>query len=237
VTCPTATSCLAVGSANDEKTGDGVTLVEHWNGTGWTELPTPSPAAAEDQLTAVTCTGARYCVAVGSVNRPRPATPATPKSEDLAEVWNGTTWSLQAVPTAPGGSSLAGVACASPSACVAVGETYGNVPRPVAASRNGQVWTLRPVAQAGAGDLAAVSCVGPTSCTAVGAVGDAGATLAQHWNGRAWSIESTPGIKGSDEAALVGLDCRPGLDCVGVGDDQLKSVPRGNPGEVLIERN
>src|SRR5207244_1717372 len=44
VSCPTTTSCDAVGSYFDGSTNN--TLVEHWNGTSWSIVTTPGPAGA-----------------------------------------------------------------------------------------------------------------------------------------------------------------------------------------------
>jgi hypothetical protein len=110
VTCPSATSCFAVGS------GAG-TLVERWNGSGWSMMTSPNPVGSTgSSLTSISCPTTTRCYAVsdvfkGSVQR-------------LVETWNGTKWSIVSTP-APAGtirSSLSGVSCASASRCFAVGE-------------------------------------------------------------------------------------------------------------------
>ena len=78
-------------------------LVEHWDGTAWTRVPTPSPggAAGDSQLAAVAATSASNAWAVGA----SAAAPA-PRCGALVEHWDGTTWTR--VPTLnPGGGTTA----------------------------------------------------------------------------------------------------------------------------------
>jgi hypothetical protein len=89
VSCTSATNCLAVGDdINAAGTAD-ATVAAQWNGTAWTIVSTPSPATLS-ALYAVSCTSATYCSAVGASS----ASP-TGKVTPIAEVWNGSTWSLQ----------------------------------------------------------------------------------------------------------------------------------------------
>jgi photosystem II stability/assembly factor-like uncharacterized protein len=61
---------------------------------------------------------------------------------------------------------------------------------------------------------------------AVGGLTDgSGTSLAERWNGAAWSIESTPAV--APGAVLNGVSCVSGGDCVAVG-------ARGR--EPLVER-
>ena len=48
VTCPSATSCYAVGHYFDGSADK--TLVEHWNGTSWSIVTSPNPTGATNQL-------------------------------------------------------------------------------------------------------------------------------------------------------------------------------------------
>jgi hypothetical protein len=67
-----------------------VTVAEQWNGTTWTVLTTPSPATFS-ALLSVSCPSAAHCVAVG-VSSPT----ATGALSPVAEVWDGTAWTVQA---------------------------------------------------------------------------------------------------------------------------------------------
>ena len=70
VSCPSATSCVAVG---DSRTGAvDHTLVKRLTGNTWSIEPSPDPAGAlEASLHGVVCTSATACVAVGYSTAPR----------------------------------------------------------------------------------------------------------------------------------------------------------------------
>src|SRR5438128_5538070 len=62
VTCVSASDCWAVGYYNNGSGGSGVgqTLIEHWNGTSWSIVPSPNVGignvgTASNFLEAVTC--------------------------------------------------------------------------------------------------------------------------------------------------------------------------------------
>jgi hypothetical protein len=66
VTVPAADNAWAVGTF---RTGDLLqTLIEHWNGTSWTNLPSPSPGATLTELFGVGASSARNVWAVGSLD-------------------------------------------------------------------------------------------------------------------------------------------------------------------------
>jgi hypothetical protein len=43
ITCRSSTDCTAVGNTDVTPDGPGFAFVEHWNGSGWTLIPTPTP--------------------------------------------------------------------------------------------------------------------------------------------------------------------------------------------------
>jgi hypothetical protein len=119
VSCLTAASCEAVGELVNQ--GNPLTLAEAWNGSTWTVQPTPNPSVAQGStLNAVSCTSASACTAVGQYQYSFLSLIRT-----LAEVWNGTTWSLRSTPNHPnaGANILNGVSCGASHVCTAVGQT------------------------------------------------------------------------------------------------------------------
>ena len=67
--------------------------------------------------------------------------------------------------------------------------------------------------------MVAVSCSSSTFCTGVGNTAE-GAPLAEHWNGRRWSIQPTPKVSHSNYlAALLGVSCPSLQTCTAVGID------------------
>jgi len=119
VTCPAVNSCEAVGAVYG--LGNPVTLAETWNGSTWTVQLTPNPSVSQGSVfNSVSCVSASSCTAVGQYQFSNLGL-----SDTLAEVWNGTTWSLRSTPSNinAGQNILSGVSCVTGPACVAVGQT------------------------------------------------------------------------------------------------------------------
>jgi hypothetical protein len=185
VSCASPRSCTAVGFAN--RASGGVTLAERWNGAGWAIQRTPTPAAAADaQLVGVSCASVRICTAVGYF------TIVTGIDVMLAERWNGTGWTIERT-LYPAGAryvQLAGVSCATPMSCTAVG-LFNNTPGidvTLAERSNSHDWAIQPTPSpqdATSNTLRSVSCPSPSRCIAVGGFHDRagiGATLAlRYW--------------------------------------------------------
>jgi hypothetical protein len=110
-------ACTAVGYYVNSA-GTPETLAEHWDGTTWTIQPTPN---GEVSLSAVSCTSATACSAVGDYVST--IAPGTTGELTLAEAWDGTTWTIQPTPNSTGraNSFLNGVSCTSTTKCTAVG--------------------------------------------------------------------------------------------------------------------
>jgi hypothetical protein len=147
------------------------------------------------------------------------ATTANGQFIPLAETWNGTTWGLVA-PSSPTIGSLADVSCVSSRWCMAVG-TAGS--QPVAELWNGSSWQPQTLVSPGgyqSVSLASVSCPAASSCMAVGQAGQGGGDfvpLAEHWDGSAWSLQSTATPAGSVAVDLSGVSCASPTSCTAVG--------------------
>lgn len=223
VACTSSTSCEAVGS---EGTSGG-TLAEYWNGTTWTVQSTPNPAGGSNiTLAGVACGSANACVAVGGYYNGH-------GNAFLAESWDGNTWSIQTVPLPAGGlgGGLSSVSCSSPTLCTTVGvyADSANTNMPFAARWNGTSFSVKSVpspANGSLGTLDAVSCSPSPSkdCEAEGwyfisGEGEIAMTLAEGWNGTAWSIQGTPIPDGAQGGAYpMGLSCHKAKSCVSVGE-------------------
>jgi hypothetical protein len=211
------TACTAVGDY--ESTSGEFTLAEVWNGATWKIQKTPHPAGSTGSaLNSVSCTVVSICTAVGENNKSFQLV--------LAEVWNGATWKIQKTPTptisGESGGYLSSVSCGSASACAAVGYS-GVLNQSFSEVRDGSTWTIQPIPnpeELGASDLYGVSCTSPTSCTAVGTFLNTSyvyTTLAEVWNGTAWTIQTTPNPTGRESSQLLGVSCIPGA-CTAIGD-------------------
>ncbi len=174
--------------------------------TAWAVQPTPNPLVRDGQLTAVSCTSPSACIAVGG-RRDRAGAEVT-----LAEVWNGTAWSVQKTPNPPGvpSSSLVGVSCTSATFCIAVGQTA----TALAEVWNGTTWSIQRTASVPFAAFNGVSCTSPSACTLVGTTGSD--ALAERWNGTSWSVQSTaPGLSTGDFTAV---SCTSATACTAVGN-------------------
>lgn len=96
LSCTSAANCWAVGQYGSISGGVGVVLNEalHWNGTAWSQKPTPNPAGTADtdfnSLIWVHCNAANNCWAVGDTQKQQPSGPFL----NQALHWNGTKWSI-----------------------------------------------------------------------------------------------------------------------------------------------
>ena len=221
ISCPSESSCIAVGGfTGGARPGAYLPLVEAWNGAAWSLERVPVPAGPElsSRLTGVSCASPVACTAVGSSVSRNPARRPAP----LVERWNGTTWSLEHAPGGP----LMSVSCASPLACTAVGDTTNETR---AVGWDGQRWSVersphprRFQGPDGNNEVGSVSCASRDACVAVGDSGwGAGfnsvrTTLAERWNGSAWSVQPTPNPIQLDE--LNGVWCSSRRSCTAVGD-------------------
>ncbi len=78
ISCPTATSCMVVGSyLPDGSAGGPVDVAIAWNGRTWRRTKVAGPGGIQT----VSCAAANQCVAVGD-----------PDITTLAKSWNGKTW-------------------------------------------------------------------------------------------------------------------------------------------------
>jgi hypothetical protein len=143
VACPTATSCLAVGSAGPTLTANGriAPFSVRYKAGSWThEMLLPwkffAPGTYGGALAGVSCPQARRCLAVGRLDRANPKTaPGVSGSVPVVFTQTDGVWTdpaLAATPRSHGSVSAGGVltaiACTSPRFCEAVGTTTPRAP-------------------------------------------------------------------------------------------------------------
>ncbi|HWT89863.1 MAG TPA: hypothetical protein VN179_01985, partial [Solirubrobacterales bacterium] len=125
VACTTATTCVAVGqyvsvAGSFNLPAQERTLVERWDGAGWSVQASPNPAEEEfSALTGVSCSSETVCTAVGK-SRPAKA------EEDIVTLgmrWAGEVWSLQPTPdpVPQTKSQLEDISCPTTAMCMAIG--------------------------------------------------------------------------------------------------------------------
>jgi hypothetical protein len=214
VSCATATSCVAVGSANNAAQ-QADEFSEVWNGSTWTVHVIST--VASNVIGEVSCVSATSCIAVGAG-----------ASSSLALKWNGTTWTTltTADPAGSTNARLDGVSCTSVTYCMAVG-SFNNTSShqaTLAEIWNGTHWVQhRPAALPGtkASELVSVSCTRPQACTAVGDATAAGQSntglLSERWNGANWMPQPISLPSGAQSGSLVNVSCPSLLYCTAVG--------------------
>jgi hypothetical protein len=174
----------AVGTDTSLATGTGTSLIEHFNGTSWTRLPSPAGEPFHARLASVTAVSATDAWAVGSGGN-------TP----LIEHWNGRTWSI--VPGVAVSGHLYSITALSASNIWAVGGMGNRAPTPLIEHFDGTAWhqVAQPVSTY-ASFLISVSAASPSDIWAVG--GQTGGTsapvLLEHFNGTAWTEVPRPAL-------------------------------------------
>jgi hypothetical protein len=196
-------------------------MVQRWNGSSWTQQTAVAHAGATPSNLdgGVSCSAANACTAVGTYENP-----ATGAWLNLAERWNGTSWSHQTVPSYPGetDSYLISISCSAPDSCMALGTYDQNQYVSFSASWNGASWTLHKLpTPTGAMYVSVygVSCTAANACTAVGSyyLSQQGRLpLAARWNGSGWSLQTVPRPVGSTDFELTGVSCT-ATGCIALG--------------------
>jgi hypothetical protein len=224
VTCTSANDCWAVGVAQVNAApfvSAGTTLVEHYDGASWSIVSTPSITGADAVFYSVTCINAGNCWAVGN-------TTSSVAAQTLIEHYDGLTWSIAASANSMNEQNyLYGVTCAGPSDCWAVGYDYTQGVQPyntLTEHYDGTSWSLvtSPDATGAQGSFfQAVTCVRTDDCWAVGYyVNDSGSkvlTLAEHYDGTAWSITDTPNPDNRFTNDLQAVSCLDSGNCWAIG--------------------
>jgi hypothetical protein len=148
VSCPSAKSCVTVGSGSTDA-GRSTSYAEAWNGTTWAlTSAVPWPRGTNDPwLYGVSCPAAGRCVAVGFNDWP--PTNNTLTGHALAATWNGKAWTATAVdvPGKGDASALDGVTCRPGKTvfCVAVGyrgPQFSVQSSPLSGFWNGTSWKV-----------------------------------------------------------------------------------------------
>ncbi len=207
ISCAGVNDCVAAGYyLNAASTW--LTLTESWDGSTWSIVASPNPTGvAGSELIGVSCPGPNSCVAVGD------SFDSTGNTFTLAEIWDGSTWSLVTTPNSASGSEdvLNAVSCVSSSQCTAVGQyaALNEAMPPLVELWNGTEWSL-VAGVTGNGQLASIDCTGVSTCMAVGSYAD------DEIDG-AWSKAGIAKPTGTYGPVLASVSCSSASHCVAVG--------------------
>ncbi len=223
VSCSAASTCMAVGMYEDAAAPTGVPFAEAWNGRTWAVRTVPRPKGGTNSgLGGVSCSSARACIAVGGTIK-------NGHNNSFSELWNGKIWMIKTTPRLRGTtySNLGGVSCRSARFCTAVGDYQvrnSSKSRALAEAWNGRKWTIEatpnPKDGVNGDSISGVACNPLRACIAVGGYqvnNSTSRTLAEAWNGKKWTIRTTPNPKGATGSDLSGVSCRAANACMAVG--------------------
>jgi hypothetical protein len=172
----------AVGYYQSSSSLNDMTLIEHWDGTQWSIVPSPAPGLLS-ALYGVTAISTDDVWAVGYY------IDSSQNDQTLIEHWDGTQWSI--VPSANPEQdfllSLYGVTAISANDIWAVGDfsaSFHDNLQTLTLHWDGTQWSVVPSADDGTGNdvLQSVSAASANDVWAVGANASAG-TLVEHWDG------------------------------------------------------
>ena len=187
------------------------TLVEHWDGSGWTIVPSPNSDTLQNELYGVSAISANDVWAVGNFYNT-----GLGAHQTLIEHWDGNNWSI--VASSDIGASddfLNAVTAVSANDIWTVGFT-----RPLNFTNqttlvehwDGSAWTIvpSPNVQEAPNGLFGVAAAGPADVWAVGydTPSHIDRTLAEHWDGSAWTIVPSPN-DGTSYNYLMGVAAIP----------------------------
>lgn len=208
ITAISANDAWAVGDYSPGGSVGDRALIEHWNGTRWSMLPSPHPGI-ESRLLKVEAVSANDVWAVGSFTN---GFQEHFQGQTLTLHWDGSQWSIVKSPS-PGkaGSELKSVTVVSAHDIWTVGlfsnSTQGHtVEEPFFLHWDGSQWTVVESPGLGKNDIS-ISDVTALSSNDVWAVGyeiDSNCPFIEHWDGTRWNVVKSPG-SGTDNA-LYGMD-------------------------------
>jgi hypothetical protein len=212
VTAISPDDAWATGSYFDDN-DNRLTLTEHWDGTYWNIVPSPS-RGTYNWLTDVFAASTDDVWAVGNDQTTWP-------NPTLIEHWDGTVWSIVPTPDPDGSAFLFGVDGTSSSDVWAVGYITDTF-RTLVEHWDGTTWSIVPSPNFDSrwNLLEDVVALAPDDVWAVGTVehmgGLAGRTFVLHWDGTAWKIVHSPNI-GVNSNVLLAVDARAADDLWAVG--------------------
>ncbi len=214
VAAVSATDVWAVGYY-ETSSGPDITIIEHWNGTSWSVVPSVSPGAFANILNGITAVSANDVWAVGTYNNSLGGPYQT-----LIEHWDGTSWSVVSSPNVgTNDNDLFGVAAVSANDVWAVGDYNNGYPNPsytLVEHWDGTSWSVVSSPNYG-NQLYEVAAVSANDVWAVGYNGNS--TLIDHWDGTAWSVSSSNNPGCCNNNVLYGIAAAAADDVWAVGNN------------------
>ncbi len=227
----------AVGQ-DDDASGTPQTLILHWDGTQWTQVPSPSLTPDLSQLNAVSADSSTDAWAVGIDHDM-----TTGVDETLVLHWDGSSWTRVSSPSPGTSIVLNGVSADGPTDAWAVGQAAGgmagNEDRSLVLHWNGTAWSQVPSPNPSTDGENLLTAVSAVSSQDVWAVGQwyrsrpSYRTLILHWNGTKWTRVFSPSPS-ADASELLGVSAVSATDAWAVGNFLKKLSSGGNGDHTLV---
>lgn len=198
VSAASASAAWAVGGSFGTRS---LPLVFAWNGSAWRRTPVPlPPAAAGGSLIAVRAFSATDVTAVGTWFS------ATTTGGPLIEHWDGHAWSVSSAPNPAGCQATFTSVAAVPGTAGRFAAGFcinadGTATQAVIERLTGAGWSIVPAHAPARSALMSITPVSGKEIWAVGSsttMSGAERTLAERWNGSAWSVVPTPNVSAND---------------------------------------
>jgi hypothetical protein len=185
---PNSSNIWAVGSSSLGS------LIEEWNGTSWSVIPSPNPTGTSITLNAISALTATQAWAVGNY------VDSDGQTQTLIEKWNGTAWKIIPSPNVSGATSnvLNGLSRTNGAKYLWAVGSYsmtGQDSETLIEQWTGSGWSIVPSPNVGNSALYAVSEISTSNSWALGySTNKYGVmqTLAEQWNGTTWNVMFSP---------------------------------------------
>ena len=206
VSADSAADAWAVGWFSNSDTFGFQPLLEHWNGAAWNVVTGAAfPGTGYDRLLAVSALSPTDVWVLGVTGR---------HSVPLIEHWNGTAWSLVQQPAHGYNANLQAISAVSPTDIWAVGGQ--NVTDTLIEHWNGSQWSIVPSPDGSGFEvhsfLTGVAALAANNVYAVGGLQSLGVpsgSLSEHWDGKTWSVVSSPPAAPASLNAVAGVASGP----------------------------
>jgi hypothetical protein len=194
-----ANDIWTVGYTLDLETSTSKTLIEHWDGSRWSIVPSPNGTLAQNILYKVAAVSANDIWTVGYSSN---SGYYNSGNLILFEHWNGQQWGIVSSPTLAGANEqvLSGLSIVSSNDIWAVGfftsGSDSSIIKTLIEHWNGKQWSIvsSPDPGVGGNQLTDVVARSSNDVWAVGYSprsrypGQESLTLVEHWNGKQWSV-------------------------------------------------
>jgi hypothetical protein len=192
VSALSATNVWAVGSDIDDVSGAFVTLTEHWDGTSWTVVSSPSPSPiGQNSLKSVVDLSPTNAWAVGGFQT------AGGGGNTLILNWYGVQWNISPNPTGAVSSLNAVAAVASKDIWAMGGDTDPQFHQHSRAEHwDGKAWKEVHTPAQGTGYLSGAAFASAALGWAVGSVAHQNgetSIVGEFWDGTSWTVQAAPG--------------------------------------------